>query len=403
MKTHPTRALVFAVALALLGPAYADDITGVQPASLDQPRIYLELRRSESGQPLAVKVDKEQTSAIEAFLDTGASGIVLSDSTAKGLKVLAGKAPAGKPVTYEDVGVGGSEAFGVSEPLWTATAPYSSNTDGDNPGAYSKPAGPVRAQLKPAGGLLDQLTGGLDIAGMPAMVGKVMVMDCRPLAKMDKIKTSLVPPGDRSIPQTTRTVPLTYVSFARFTKVTPAGSPGPALAPNPMIGPDPFNPADRAKGVSARYKGKSVSLTMLLDTGAACSMISKKKAVELGVTYGPDGDSLVGVPAKEQFSLDVGGIGGSKKSTGFYLDVLALPAKAGQPVTYAKAPVLVSDITVVDPATGKQFTLDGVFGMNFLVASANVTGGLLPDIDKVVEGPFQFVVIDHAHAVMGLK
>jgi hypothetical protein len=142
---------------------------------------------------------------------------------------------------------------------------------------------------------------------------------------------------------------------------------------------------------------------MLLDTGAACSMISKKKAAELGVTYGPDGDTLTGVPAKEQFSLDVGGIGGSKRSTGFYLDVLALPAKAGQPVVYAKAPVLVSDVTVADPATGKTFTLDGVFGMNFLVASANVTGGLLPDLDKVVDGPFQFVVIDHAHATLGLK
>lgn len=403
MKQHLIRTLSLAAILATLTPARADEITGIQPASLDQPRIYMELRRAANAPALAVKVDKEQTSAIEAFLDTGASGIVLSDSTTKGLKVQPQKTRDGKSVTYEDVGVAGAEEFGVSEPLWVSLAPYSSNTDGDNPGAYSRPAGPLRVQLKPAGGLLDQLMGGLDIAGMPAMVGRVMVMDCRPLAKMDKIKTSLVMPGDRSIPKTTRTVPLTYVSFARFTRVTPPGSPGPTLAPNPMIGPDPLNPADSSQPVSARYKGKAVALTMLLDTGAACSMISTKKAAELGVTYSPDGTSLNGVPPKEQFSLDVGGIGGSKKSTGFYLDVLALPAKAGQPVVYAKAPVLISDVTVVDPATGKPFTLDGVFGMNFLVASANLTGGLLPDIDKVVDGPFQFIVIDHANHVMGLK
>jgi hypothetical protein len=247
------------------------------------------------------------------------------------------------------------------------------------------------------------LTGGTDVAGMPMMRGRVMVMDCRPVAKMDKIKTSLVMPGDRSIPATPRTVPLTYVSFARFTRITPRGAPGPALAANPMIGPDPFQPGDRNPAVAARYKGKSARMTMLLDTGAACSRISTSKAAELGVTYADDGKTLLGVPVKEQFSLDVGGIGGTKKSTGFYLDILALPAKSGEPIVYAKAPLLVSDITVVDPATNKSFTLDGVFGMNFLVASANISGGLLPDIDKIVDGPFQFVVIDHARAILGVK
>ena len=83
--------------------------------------------------------------------------------------------------------------------------------------------------------------------------------------------------------------------------------------------------------------------------------------------------------------------------------MLTLPAKAGEPIVYAKAPVLVSDITVMDPATSKPFTLDGVFGMNFLVASANISGGVLPDVDKIVDGPFQFVVIDHAHATLGVK
>ena len=246
------------------------------------------------------------------------------------------------------------------------------------------------------------MTGGTDIAGMPVMVGRVMVMDCRPVAKMDKIKTSLVLPGDQSIPPVTRTVPLTYVSFARFSRVTPAGSAGPAMAANPMIGPDPFK-GEASGSVVAGYKGKSAVLTMLLDTGSACSMISVKKAAELGIKYGEDGATLLGVPAEEQFSLEVGGIGGSKKSTGFYLDMLTLPAKVGEPIVYAKAPVLVSDVTVVDPATSKPFTLDGVFGMNFLVASANISGGVLPDVDKIVDGPFQFVVIDHARATLGVK
>jgi hypothetical protein len=132
-------------------------------------------------------------------------------------------------------------------------------------------------------------------------------------------------------------------------------------------------------------------------------MISTRKAAELGVTYAADGSTLVGVPKDQQFSLAVGGIGGSKTSSGFYLDLLALPAKTGEPIVYAKAPLLVCDITIADPATKKPFTLDGVFGMNFLVASANLSGGLLPDIDKIVDGPFQAVVIDHARHTLGVK
>ena len=64
--------------------------------------------------------------------------------------------------------------------------------------------------------------------------------------------------------------------------------------------------------------------------------------------------------------------------------------------------MLVNDISVIDPKTHEQFTLDGVFGMNFLVASANVTGGLLPDIGNMTEGPFTMIVIDHARGFLGV-
>src|SRR4051794_20039447 len=66
----------------------ADDIVGVQPAALDQPRIYVNIRRDQTSAPLATKVDKQSMAAIEAFLDTGASAVVLSNEThqALGLK-----------------------------------------------------------------------------------------------------------------------------------------------------------------------------------------------------------------------------------------------------------------------------------------------------------------------------
>jgi len=38
----------------------------------------------------------------------------------------------------------------------------------------------------------------------------------------------------------------------------------------------------------------------------------------------------------------------------------------GVPITLARAPVLVADISLEDPDTGEEFTLDGVLGMNYL-------------------------------------
>jgi len=389
--------------MTLAAGSRADDIVGIQPAALDQPRIYLHIQRDQTGTALSTRADGQSTSAIEAFLDTGASAVVLSGETYKALGVKSEKSDQAADAEYEDVGVGGSEKSLISEPLLVSTAPYSSNTDGSNDNNYSKPAGPFRAELRTSGGLLEMLTGGLDVAGMPVMKDRVVLIDPKPLNTFaDKLRTTVLSSGDARIPKVTRHVPLTYVSFDRFTRCTPGAAP-PATDANPLIGPDPFKPTDTAKPVFARYNGKTIKMTMLLDTGAVCSMISRKQAAALGVKYSADEKKLIGPPQKEQFTLTVGGIGGNKTATGFYLDRLALPVANGeQPIIYGKAPVLVNDISVVDPKSNEVFTLDGVFGMNFLVASANATGGLLPDLEHLTEGPFTTIVIDHSRHFLGL-
>jgi hypothetical protein len=239
---------------------------------------------------------------------------------------------------------------------------------------------------------------GMDIVGMPMMAGKVVVMDPSPLSQLDKIRTTVVAPGDRSIPRTAQHVPLTYVAFERFTRVTPRDAPRPDGHANPMIGPDPFaagTAKDARSSVVVTHRGKSARGTFLLDTGAATSMISTKLAEQLGI-------QLDKVPQDEKISLAVGGVGGQKQSEGLYFDRLELPTREGKPITYVKAPLLIADITVVD-AQGKQFTLDGVLGMNYLVASAEIIGGLLPDIGNIADGPFRWIVIDHARGEMGLE
>jgi aspartyl protease len=152
------------------------------------------------------------------------------------------------------------------------------------------------------------------------------------------------------------------------------------------------------------HNGKESTGSWLLDTGAAASMISKAQAKRLGVTY--ENDKLAGVPEADQFSLTVGGVGGQKKAVGFFIDTLTIPTRERDGIVYKRAPVLVVDITVVDPATQETITLDGVLGMNFFVASANVDmagGGLMPDIKNLTVGAYQSIVFDEPAATLGLK
>lgn len=426
--TRPALAACLGAWLALAATARAIDIEGVQPVSLDQPRVYLTLTRPGDQKPLAARASRQdllglgaiaglpddgdhgpvEVAAVQAFLDTGASGILLSKTTADGLGVTNADVD-GKPVTYEDVGVGGSEEFAVSEPLLARIAPFSSATDGGNDESYGPPLGPGRLQVRKSSGMLDMLTGGVDVVGMPLMAGRVMVVDARGPDDFDLLKTRVVDPGDRAIPPVDVHVAMTYVDFDRFTRLDPPGGPAPAVSASPLIGPHPFDPASTgADGrpvppVRVEMNGKTTDLTMLLDTGAAASMISTAAAESLGVTYADDGSTLLGVPKDQQFSLPIGGVGGQTVVSGFFLDALVVPTREGDPVRYVKAPVLVKDITVTDAATGEAYTLDGILGMNFLVASAYVTGGLMPDLGAMSSGPYTDLVIDHGARTLGLK
>ncbi|HEV2293537.1 MAG TPA: hypothetical protein VGR35_06750 [Tepidisphaeraceae bacterium] len=413
------------VVLFLPSVLFATNIDGVQPAALDQPRINMLLRRAPNGPPL--EVEGSGFVNIQAFLDTGASGVLLSTKTADALGVVRATAKTASGnvtrVVFHDIGVAGSEKFHVSEPLHASLMRFHSGSEGDGPEEYKLHAGPFRAQIGPLGGgfgLMDLIMSNLDVVGMPVLKGKVMVMDPKPVNTFaDTMRTYVYEPGTRfdsgnahrdpGIPRTNRRVKLTPVAFARFTHVEPNDASGPTLVANPIIGPDPTNPASaRAPGgIVAAHNGKQSTASWLLDTGAAASIISTRVAAAVGVTYKPgtegsDDPVLLGVPKDKQFTLTVGGIGGQKKSAGFFLDSITIPTLENDPLVFRGAPVLVLDIIATDPATKQQVMLDGVLGMNFLVASARVTGGLLPDIGNLTEGAFEWIVFDEPAAILGL-
>jgi hypothetical protein len=417
LKALVRRAILTVLLFAL--PAAAQEIDGVEPAAIDQPRINLIVRARPFGPPLSTKSGRDEFYNVEAFLDTGASGVVLSEHTASQLGVDRESVAGGKTdVFFQDVGVGGGDKFAVSNPIFISIAPSTSDANGNDLGVinatYTQNFGPFRAEIGPLGmmnGLMALLTlTDMDITGIPAMQGKVVVMDTKDVNNFtDKIHTTIYDlTAQNAIPKTSRHIKLSFADFTRYTTTIPPTAPAPSMAANPFIGPSPLLPAgatDRTPPVIAISHGQRIACSFLLDTGAAASMISEAHAAELGVKVDPaDSSHLLGVPDDRQFKLSIGGIGGMKTAPGFYLDKLIVPTTEGQPITFLHAPLLVSDITVADPVSKKQITLDGVFGMNFLVASADIdNSALIPDIGKISPGQFRWIVFDQPHELLGLQ
>jgi autotransporter-associated beta strand protein len=420
------------------------DIGDVQPAALDQPQINVLLKRTANGQPLTYEDwFGGPYFNITAYFDTGASGILLSTNTAEMLGVVNSHypEPGGPLVTYEDVGVGGSSQFNVSEPLYVGIAKFHPDADIENLSTYStvynQSFGPLRAQIGPLGlDPNDPLLGNLDVVGVPAMAGKVVVMDPTPVDTfMDTMRTYVYNPGtpfnganaasEPGIPVTNRHIRLSSASFDQFTNVTPTDAPGPTLGNNPFIGPNPVTKLngtggkDTTPGVTIGFDGVRSTGSFLLDTGAATSIISMKEAANLHVRYvagtegtetpvleryDPANPSAPGTPLPNQFQLSVGGIGGTTTAAGFFLDSMLLKTMEGDPgndqdpnhLLFHGAPVLVSDITVQDPITQKTLTLDGVFGMNYMVASMSI------DMSNFAPGNFNWLVYDQPNGILGL-
>ena len=375
----------------------------MQPAALDQPRVYIHLRRQLNGEPLSTGKGAEQTINVTAFLDTGASGILLSKTTADALGIKPELAAGNKPVVFHDIGVGGGDSFDVSEPLFVFMAASGKNGEPADASGYPMHFGPVRLQLGQSAGLMDMLTGGLDVVGMPAMKGKVAVLDPRPVDTFgDTMHAGVLERTDPRFPRPIATS-CSAMLISSLSRTSRPRAPGPTLAENPFIGPNPITGKGAMPPIVVTYNGKRATGSFLLDTGAAASMISTKLAEQLGVTIDAN-NQLIGPPQSEQFSFTIGGIGGQKKSPGFHLDSLTIPTREGDPLVYTKAPLIVSDIEVEDPITHQKITLDGVLGMNYFVASANVDEtALLPDINHMTACAYEWITIDEPAAILGLK
>jgi hypothetical protein len=83
---------------------------------------------------------------------------------------------------------------------------------------------------------------------------------------------------------------------------------------------------------------------------------------------------------------------------GFEIDYLRVPTVSGNNLVFKKARLGVHDIRFFDEKRGEFVVLDGIFGSNFLCASAKMEGVFPVDISKTA---FEKIVIDMHRGLLG--
>ena len=343
------------------------NIDGVFEAALDLPRIYFLLKREPNAPPIEVYGSFELN---YAFLDTGASGILMSRETAEimGLAIE-------PEAQYVDAGVAGEDYFDVSELLYIGTTDFNAS-DPYDPEIYTL-LGPWRFQIRQS--YADFFP--VDILGVPVIAGKTAVLDPSGTINLEYFYADIKQADDPTIPVVDFNVALRFEKYV-FPDDPRNIPPLPVLAYNPVI-----------DNIIAEYNGITSIGSWLFDTGAMISNVSVAQGVELGLT-----DEYGEPVITPDFYIDIGGIGGQVTLPGFQIDNLIIPTLCGYNLVFNNARITVHDIGVYDASTGEYIILDGIFGSNFLCASAKIEAGWPVDL---AAGAFNRVVIDTQNALLG--
>jgi hypothetical protein len=321
------------------------------------------------------------------YLDTGASGLLLSKETASyfGVAIDPG-------AQYVDVGVGGMEYFDISEPLYLGTLDYHDPYPEDQ--TRYRVDGPWRFQVKKELNT-EVLTEPFDLIGTPAMMGATVVMYSRGPSNLAGFtgdidnwtgdiryfEARITDSNDPTIPVSDMVIPLRFEKF-----IMPHDPlqvpPLPTLAYNPVI-----------DNITAEYQGKTSTGTWLFDTGAQLSVISYDQAKTLGLV-----DANGTYLTEPGFYAALGGVGeeGIVELPGFQIDRLIVPTLNGYNLVWKNAQLVVHDIGIIDEDTGEFILLDGVYGSNFLCATLEMA-----TLD-IIDTPFDYIIVDTRKGLLGL-
>jgi hypothetical protein len=391
----PLFALFNAISLRAYDVVATDPSYGrVNASALDQPRLYAVLTDPLAGGAIKTWFNPENDAIepvfIKAFVDTGASGIAISQLHASGLYDVASLAftPADYIGAYTETGVAGTEAGDVSRSFGVRV--LSGPVDVVDYGVTANYVGYgdfnlwVRrtvgtGELFDFGSIFGDLgwleADPINLIGMPVIRQRRLMLDVTPimdpLAAEGGLGTYLLAPGETE-PATQLTVSLLLQDFLGSTP--PAGEVFPSNYANPLVA-----------GVSVTGTGATVTGNWLLDTGAGSSFASFATAKACGLipaNYATLADFMADYTGP---TADIGGVGGALKVPILEIARLSVPTREGATLVWKHVDLLVADIA----------GLDGVFGMNLLIPAVTVDPanpfGSLFDFSP---GIFRHVVID---------
>lgn len=313
--------------------------------------------------------------SIPAVLDTGASGLVLSQFAAGSGGILGGglNIPTTGEV-FEDVGFGGMESFDVSVSTRLLLAPIEVGEFGANARANYSSFDKYKFMIRQRDPDVLGLPVIIDIIGTPVI--NQYVMHVRPnvipftnigLATIiDYMDTKLLPEMPKLKGQLALRVPLTYVNF-----IDDSGGAAPvSVARNPVI--EGIRIMDDRKGPTEQ----SAPRDWIFDSGGASTLISVDYAVDIGI------DLLNEVPVSE---IQTVGIGNETPIFfGYDVDELVVPLAGGHELVLENPVVFVGEL----PAN-----LSAIFGVNLVGQSFSIVDPLLGPAD-VVESTFSDWYVD---------
>ncbi len=397
--------VIASVVCVALQPAVGEEIVLTIPGydyinayGVDQPELNAVLTDggsviTEGGSPVI----------IEMFADTGASGTVISFLNAEGYDYeqipgygfirISSLGLDGVPTgeftgTFEETGIGGTELGNVTKDfgLKLLNGPMGGSTNPADFVDYGQHSLWVR--MDPGVGEIIEFMGitlvdPLNVAGMPVIHQRVMVMDPTPIAVQGRLVTHLLPPGDGGIPQTNITFDLHLVDMTGL-----APEEDPSHFDNPLV---------RHVTLTHDDGGGPASVSdseFLLDTGSSATFISFAHAQAVGLIDAVYADLAAYLPdhiAAGGITGEVGGIGGSAVVPLLELDEFRITAKEGFDIVWPNVDVLVIDVT----APGSGGLLDGAMGMNLFVPAITIDpADPLGGFDDISPGYFDAIVFD---------
>lgn len=333
-----------------------------------------------------------------AFVDTGASGFVISHLLATGLyDVPALYLNENDYIgTYTELGIGGPEEGNVSRPLGVHVLNGARHMgwegNMDEFSAYGDFNLWVRqeegfGETADAAGFV--VVDPVNIVGMPVIRQGIMVMDASNMQgdDLEYLHTYLLPPASPE-PEYNFTLALILQDFVGDEK--PPGETFPSHTVNPAF------PAVTVSHTVPGEETASATGQWLFDTGAGSSFVTFAHARQINLIpdHYPDLDAYMADHQDAGGNIaTIGGIGRELVTVPILqLDEIRIPTKEGFDVAWRNVNVLIMEIEEL-----AELGIGGIFGMNLLLPSVTMDGNdpeNLEPLNDVSPGVFRTMTFD---------